>query len=459
MKTSWLQRMYVCCVMLPGLVATTHAQPWNYDFGNGSGTHASGASTSFLPAFPSGTGRVRIGSQGGSVELRNPGNPRLGSATEAVLTAPSGSSLNKLQCFDFKGARRFTFQTKLSIGGGPGDVFFFVGNGSCFSDNVGFSSGQIFAGIRWVRDSIGLTLSVRGGGGWTPVAPYSMLADSVHLLELYANNSSNIEGYVHGTSQTVAPFCWDLWIDGNLIVNDQAGAGLPDSLDIDSFMFYAAASPSTACTLSIDDLVYTNAIPNQPLPVELGCFEARLRDRSVLLRWETETELQNFGFEIQRCAVASPGAAQAAPWAVLAFVPGDGDRHTPRWYEWTDSLGNQSGTLWYRLRQIDRDGSSTLSPVRQVIAAPECDGLRIGAPWPHPARHFIVVPLSTDRERVVTIEIRSLTGTQVAVLSAVRLLPAGGQDLRLSCGHWPRGPHVLTVRDGARFTVRLLLLI
>ncbi len=224
-------------------------------------------------------------------------------------------------------------------------------------------------------------------------------------------------------------------------------------------MFYTAASPANTCTLTIDDIVYTNTIPNQPLPVELGHFEARLRDRSVLLRWETETELQNFGFEIQKRAAGGRGAGPTAAWAVLAFVPGDGDRHTPRWYEWTDSLRGESGTLWYRLRQIDRDGSSTLSPVREVISAPDCDGLRIGAPWPHPARHFIVVPLSTDRERIVTIEVRSLTGTQVAILPAVRLLPAGGQDLRLSCGHWPRGPQLLTVRDGSRLTVRMLLLI
>lgn len=288
MKTSWLKRMLLCSAFIIGIGCTTQAQPWHYDFGSTSSAHINGVSTTFLPAPPSGNTRVRIGSQGGAVELRNPGDSRIGSASEAVLIAPGGSSLNKMQWHDFNGSRLFTLQATVSVGGGTGDVYFFCGNGGCFSDNVSFASSQIFAALRWVQDSSSLALSVRSSNNWTAVPASPMLPDSVYLLELYANNSNTSNSYNHGTSFTVAPHSFDVWVDGNLLINDHSGAGLADSIDIDSFMFYAAASPSNVCTLTIDDLIYTNSIAAIPLPVELSAFEARLLDRFVMLRWRTE---------------------------------------------------------------------------------------------------------------------------------------------------------------------------
>lgn len=451
MKTSGFGFALCVCAALCSGISSISAQPWSYDFGLTPGSFTSGASSSFLPPLPSGSTRVRIGTQGGAVELRMPGDPRLGSGCEAALIAPTGASLNKLQWYDFPGSSGFTVRTSMLVTGGPGDLFFFCGNGSCFSDNLGFSSSQIFAGFKWTRDSSGIGLFVRSNGGWTPL-PYAPVAvDTVLLLELYANNSATGITYVHGSSHSLAPHSCDLWIDGSLVVNDQAGAGLPDSVDIDSFMFYASGSPSNAFTLLLDDLHFTNSVAVQPLPVELSAFEARSRDGLVQLRWRTESEIQNFGFEIQRC-----GAGDA--WETRAFVPGDGDRHTPRWYEFTDSATGERGVMRYRLRQIDRDGSETFSPVRSVGLSPS-EGLIIGAPWPQPARGWLTVPVLSDTERTVTIELLSLAGTQVAVLPAVRLLPACRQDLHLSCGTAASGAHVLIVRSGADITRRFVLLI
>lgn len=48
------------------------AQPWNYEFGAGTGSISTpGESTTFLPTPPSGTARVRIGTAGGSFNLEN----------------------------------------------------------------------------------------------------------------------------------------------------------------------------------------------------------------------------------------------------------------------------------------------------------------------------------------------------------------------------------------------------
>ncbi|MBR9977934.1 MAG: hypothetical protein KFH87_07590 [Bacteroidetes bacterium] len=453
MTRAWTSYASACAFTFLTIISSSFAwaQPWNYDFGSGTGTHDNNASTSFLPTPPSGNARVRIGTQGGSVELRNPGDTRLGSGSEAVLTAPTGASLNKIQWYGFNAAETFTFQTALNISGGTGDIYFFCGNGSCFSDNVGFSSSQVFAGMKWVRDNSGLSLFVRSGSTWSAVTPAAMHNDSVHILELYANNSATTRNYSHNTQQTLAAYSYDVWIDGVLVIDGQAGAGLPDTLDINGFMFYAAASASNDCRIALDDIIYTNTIAAQPLPVELSAFEARAFEGRVELRWRTETELQNYGFEILRSSTGDE-------WEAVAFVPGDGDRQTPRWYMWTDSLGVISGLLRYRLRQIDRDGGSNLSPERVVQIPAASEGLLLGVPWPNPARDFVTLSLSATHECDVQLEILTLVGTQVAVLPAMRLLPAGRQDVRLSCARFPRGLHLVIARNAHSTRTRFLML-
>ncbi len=451
MKHSCLSRMYAWSTLLLISVTPSAAQPWSYDFGSGNALHTTGISTSFLPPPPSGNTRVRIGTQGGSARLADPGSPLLGSGSEAVLTAPTGSSLNKMQWYDFNGTRLFTLQARIIIGGGPGDTYFFCGNGSCFSDNVGFSSSQIFTGLRWRRDSSGLQLAIRDGSGWTAATPSSFPADSMHLLEIYANNSSNSNTYVHGSSQTLPPFSCDVWVDDSLLFDNLPGAGLADSLDIDSFMFYMSASPANDTQLLLDDITYTSSIAGQPLPVELTAFEARLHEHGIRLRWRTETEIQNFGFEIQRYS----GSGE---WQAIGFVAGDGDRYSPRWYDWIDTLRGTTGRCSYRLRQIDRDGGSTLSPECRVEEESARKGLRLGIPWPNPAREYVTIPLHAEIGCSIQIEIISLAGRQAEILSPVRFLPAGAEELRLPCGHLPRGLHLVAVHSGGGMQSRLVLL-
>lgn len=432
------------------LCSFAQAQPWTYDFGTVAATFTSGASSGFLPPPPSGSARVRIGSQGGAVELRNPGDTRLGAGCEAALVAPTGGSLNKLQWHGFAGGSGFTLRLQMVITGGAGDVYFFCGSGSCFSDNGGFTSAQVFTGLRWNRSAGGLDFAFRDGGGWTPCAASPMLADSVFLLELYANNSSNGITYVHGSSQTLPAHSWDLWVDGQLLLDDCAGAGLPDTSDIDAFMFYGAGSPANDCTLLLDDLQWTNIVALQPLPVELTHFELRADGQRAYLRWRTESEIQNFGFEILR-------RLAGADWETRGFMPGDGCRNTPRWYAFADAIDGLGGSVRYRLRQLDRDGGSCLSEERTLHLSAD-EEMELGYPRLPGGRSELCVPVRVGRERTLTLELLSITGSQAAVLPAERLLPAGWQDLRLRLSGPCHGPHLLVLRSEQNVLSRVILL-
>ena len=103
---------------------------------------------------------------------------------------------------------------------------------------------------------------------------------------------------------------------------------------------------------------------SNPLPVELTAFTAAARDAGqVELRWATASERHNDRFEVQR----SPDGQQ---FATLGAVAGHGSSTAPQAYRYLDVVALAgSERRYYRLRQVDTDGTSTFSPVRVVLVA------------------------------------------------------------------------------------------
>lgn len=84
------------------------------------------------------------------------------------------------------------------------------------------------------------------------------------------------------------------------------------------------------------------------IPVELTSFNIIAKDNSVRLSWETETEINNYGFEIERKIAGSD-------FITIGFVSGNGTTTEPKIYIFTDTdLSN--GKYVYRLKQVDFNG-------------------------------------------------------------------------------------------------------
>ena len=98
-----------------------------------------------------------------------------------------------------------------------------------------------------------------------------------------------------------------------------------------------------------------------PLPVELTAFTAEARGTSeVQVRWHTASEVNNREFEVQR-------SSDGKLFSVLARVTGHGSTTSAHAYSYTDEhLPSNVTMLYYRLRQVDNDGTAAFSPVRSV---------------------------------------------------------------------------------------------
>ena len=96
----------------------------------------------------------------------------------------------------------------------------------------------------------------------------------------------------------------------------------------------------------------------------------------VLLNWSTSTELNNRGFEIER-------STNKKDWRLIGFKEGKGTTTETQNYSFVDDLfGISSPQLFFRLKQIDFDGSFEYSDVVEVDIAPSTFSLSQNYPNP-----------------------------------------------------------------------------
>jgi hypothetical protein len=103
-----------------------------------------------------------------------------------------------------------------------------------------------------------------------------------------------------------------------------------------------------------------------PLPVELRSFSATVIGKDVKLSWNTATEINNYGFEIERSALS----AERQSWEKIGFVNGNGNSNSPKDYSFVDDFAGKpayrTGRYSYRLKQIDNDGQFEYSKTIEV---------------------------------------------------------------------------------------------
>ena len=222
------------------------AQPWTYNFGTGTGSFTSStASTVFLPTPSSGTARVRVGTNPGSISLVNPGVSNLGSGSELQITSNTGStSTTKFSIHDYTAGKSGYVTFKISFRGGTnGQYNFSLGDGANFSDNNAIGTAQIFAGIRWsLGSSNSITYNVLNGSsyGTTGISNSSTFFTQdtavVYTVEIYANNTTASIDYVRSsTTYSLASDAWDLWVDGTRVGAGLASGGLANDVNMDSW--------------------------------------------------------------------------------------------------------------------------------------------------------------------------------------------------------------------------------
>ena len=155
-----------------------------------------------------------------------------------------------------------------------------------------------------------------------------------------------------------------------------------------------------------------------PLPVELAAFTAVVNGNNVNLKWQTATEVNNYGFEIQRSEVGSQQASSSTSprqgWNRIGFVGGAGNSNAPKYYSFTDQP--TGGTSFsYRLKQIDNDGHYKYYDAITVTLK-SSGKAELMDNYPNPFNPTTAIKFFIPNSSDVTIKIYDILGREVTTL-------------------------------------------
>jgi photosystem II stability/assembly factor-like uncharacterized protein len=189
---------------------------------------------------------------------------------------------------------------------------------------------------------------------------------------------------------------------------------------------------------------------NAGVPVVLESLSADLREGKGVLTWTTATENNNRGFEIERKSLNTN-------WSTRGFVPGAGTTTEPQNYTFSEEL-EISGKYFYRLKQIDFDGSFEYTEIVQVnfIAVPTEFSLQQN--YPNPFNPATTISYSIPEQARVRITLYDALGREVKTLVNEEKAP-GNYSISLDAAALATGIYYYHIRAGEFTETRKMLLL
>ncbi len=202
------------------------------------------------------------------------------------------------------------------------------------------------------------------------------LGNTLTRNSIFANKEKLVENREGGNSELPPPII--LTVEQNTIKgtaapgskvelyrgNSLGTLGFLDSVLVDSLGFFIwhgeVPLDFQILALAIDKDGNTSEFSSSdPLPVELLNFEiVNLSSNSVRISWITGEERANYGYYVER-------SADDETWQRIGFVAAQPESNGDHYYQVQDTL-DHAGIWFYRIVQVDLDGTKTIYPLRSV---------------------------------------------------------------------------------------------
>ncbi|MBX2921807.1 MAG: DUF4082 domain-containing protein [Chitinophagaceae bacterium] len=168
------------------------------------------------------------------------------------------------------------------------------------------------------------------------------------------------------------------------------------------------------------------------LPVTLISLSATPAGNSVKLTWQTASENNNRGFEIQR-------STDGVQWTNIAFVNGAGNSNLLLSYSYNDN-NLAPGRYYYRLRQVDLDGHFVFTKIVPVNLDGKPAGYALYQNYPNPFAQSTVIRYTLPQAGFVRITLFDVNGREVKVL-VKRMQEKGTHTIELNNSGLSRGTY------------------
>jgi hypothetical protein len=178
-------------------------------------------------------------------------------------------------------------------------------------------------------------------------------------------------------------------------------------------------------------------------PVELNSFTASVADNDIQLKWSTATEINNFGYRIDRMETKS------AIWEDIAFINGNGNSTVSHNYTYSDKNLN-TGIYKYRLVQLDISGSTKIYNLEGEITITKPTNYEISQNYPNPFNPSTLIKYQLPENSDVSLKIYNSIGKEVAQLVNGNVA-AGVHEVTFDAAHLSSGVYFYVIRAGNNF--------
>ena len=326
----------------------------------------------------------------------------------------------------------------------------------------GGASGQYISGTVKKKGNDAFTFPLGDGGKWARLKISASRNSGDAYTASYTNSGSSKSGTGSNLHSVSDVEHWDLSYNNNvaspsrdvtLYWEDASFSGISNLNDLViahwntsntewESLGQSTTSGNTSSNGSITVKSVSNFSPftfgsnsnNNSLPVELLHFTAQKNGDHVDLKWATASETNNRHFVVQKRIDDQ--------WQAIGTVEGHGTATSKHSYKFADREYQQGNTAYYRLKQVDFDGSYDYSEVR-AVSSELVEAFRLTT-YPNPVRDRLILTLNAVQPEKVTVVIRNALGQQV--LSRRISLQKGKNREALNLNSLKSGPYFLSVK-------------
>jgi len=196
-----------------------------------------------------------------------------------------------------------------------------------------------------------------------------------------------------------------------------------------------------------------------PLPVEVLSFSASVTGAGIKLNWRTETEINNYGFDIERTPL-SPlfiKGGKKEEWEKIGFVEGYGNSNSVKEYSFVDEdIIYES--YFYRLKQIDNDGTYEYSNVIEIAVDGVPGMFALEQNYPNPFNPVTTIDYSLPVKSQVRLIVYNVLGENLFQL-VNEVKEAGSYSVELNAAGLPGGVYFYALQTEVYVETRKMVIL